>query len=598
MKLHHPLQKPYRSSQGLVGWCLGLQELHFLDSAESILATTAQRGHNYCQQSIHILIIIQRFLMKHYSNLIICLILLLVTVSCFGQNLDTWQSQSLQKDKDANSYQTHFFSDGSGHYTNQYVDAPNNKSGIRINHFSPDFKLLESKDYFADKNQLITVIKLGNHFAWVVYEFHGRNRLIKALPIKPNGTIGNEIILMEFQTIQPIPFPRIEWAVSPDSTKLMVAYTYGTINKEVKNGDEPQAFYLATIDKDYKLLWNQHIVLPSTERSTYVTSWAVSNDGVAFMTARTYDKEEKKKYNKYLSDKAPAGTARLYRIVGNSEKPIETTLVVEGKKLRGSMIQSKKNGKLECIGFYSDKDDSIDEGIACLTIDPKTCSIESTNFFKLDNIAAPKNIDKDIDPFNGTYFFRDAVELPSGNTIYFAQTFSGGFQSVHDADGTPPIKNTTASARSFEGGGGSALIIEVDNTGKIVRKALFPSYMKDEYTDDKANNNVLYLGADDTDNDNLEYLIRDNKVYLLYYIKLPSLKSKFGGAFEKKLATVGIFDQKGDVIIKPIPSLAKKEDDGSLHAPILTISQSSTFMILQKADEGKNYHFNLYYIKD
>ena len=140
----------------------------------------------------------------------------------------------------------------------------------------------------------------------------------------------------------------------------------------------------------------------------------ISNDGSLFLLGKAYteDKKKKKEGGKYQFE--------LVRVTSDSEK-IQTFDTNE--HFAASLKVILNEGKLSCIGFYSDRNDNRFKGISYFLLDPTTLEIQKSKFNTFTEQFMIDKYGKDKDKELKNLSFRKIITSANGDILFNAEEF-------------------------------------------------------------------------------------------------------------------------------------------------------------------------------
>ena len=136
---------------------------------------------------------------------------------------------------------------------------------------------------------------------------------------------------------------------------------------------------ILVLDKDLNELWRKDVEFNIADNKYELENIEVSNNGEVFILGKAFPKSKKKKkknerkYNYHLA-----------KVTKDSYKNIN--LSVEDHFVGSLDLTFSNEGKIGCLGFYSDKSDFRYKGTCSFFVNPENLTLESKNFSPFTNL--------------------------------------------------------------------------------------------------------------------------------------------------------------------------------------------------------------------
>lgn len=301
------------------------------------------------------------------------------------------------------------------------------KKGYYIEHYNKDIKQVKNYDFQVDKkNGLIEAAFIsGNNLCLVEYLYNKKSNQIEYyINVSPKETFAFKRSLLFAVPFEDIVKRRsISFGFfgggSADSDVLGNVQTsknqnYIAFTVDIKNKDTETHrifVYDNALNKQYQTEFKRGI----KDRKFILQNIDIDeSDGTVYLLGKTYTKEKKKKKEggKYQYE--------LYKINSNSKQ----SLIFDSKdNYVASLTTAINNGKLFCVGFYSEKNDNRYKGLAYFDVNADDMTLKSqvyspfTDQFIIDKYGKEKQKElRNID-------FRDLHITENNECILNAEEF-------------------------------------------------------------------------------------------------------------------------------------------------------------------------------
>lgn len=305
------------------------------------------------------------------------------------------------------------------------------KKGYYIEHYDGNAKLLKNYDFPVDKKRgsIDAAFLSGNNLCLIEYLYNSKSKqleyytnttpkdkfsfkreLLFSVPLKDikkkatfftffgNGGLDNDVLG--------------DYKISKDNK--YIAFTVDIKNKDAEEHK------IIVFDNALNKVYETEFVRGINDRKFVLQNIDIDeNDGTVYLLGKSYTREKRKK------TKGGKYQYELYKIKGSSKNSV---VFDSNEKFIGSLTTVIQDGKLFCVGFYSDKNDVRYKGLVYFDVDAKTMSLKDgvyspfTKQFIIDKYGKEKQKElRDIT-------FRDIFVNDKGECILNAEEF---FITVH-----------------------------------------------------------------------------------------------------------------------------------------------------------------------
>lgn len=377
------------------------------------------------------------------------------------------------------SFESHLFSDASGHYMYFYEGSRNAFTGRStdvtavLEKYDPKFKLLFSKEYKSDRKGVASLGMryFNGQFIWLFSEANKKEDFIRysILPLDLAGKQGKSQDLAKFKYESRDDIPTVLWNVSKDSTKLL----FRAVSDDDRD-DEPFRVFISVMNKDLSVNWSRKLALRHTEEQTEVLATLLKNDGSVYMLAKVYEGKKAKESKKNEKKKSVAAyDMMLFAFSKDSEDPREYRLQLGDSFIRGASLTSDKNDNLKCAGFYSNTKNGSLNGVFYLDL-AADGSIKASNKkeFSVADLKkfGDKNTDKDrsgAEGLEGSFKFSDFLVRDDGSAVVVAEE-------------NYVVRRTSYNGRTYtttyEYNSRDIIVFTINTKGEIERVNAIPKY--------------------------------------------------------------------------------------------------------------------------
>lgn len=405
------------------------------------------------------------------------------------------------------SFESHLFSDASGHYV-YFYDAQNGGFGGRVTtvleKYDPDFKLLFSKEYLADRKG---VSSLGmryfcGQFVWLYSEVDKKDDLIRysILPLNMEGKKGKEQEVARFPYKRRDDIPTVLWNVSRDSSKLM----FRAISDEDRD-DEQFRIFISVMNRNLTPDWSRNVSFNYTEEQVEVLDTHLKNDGSVYVLAKIYEGKRAKESKRNEQRKSVAAyDIALFQFSKDSEKPREYRLRLGDSFIRGASLTTDRQDNLKCAGFFSNTKNGSLQGVFYLDLAADgNITTSNKKEFSVSDLKkfGEKNTDKDRSGDLGledSFKFSDFLVRDDGSAVVVAEE-------------NYVVTRTSYNGRSYtvtrEYYSRDIILFSINTKGEIERVSAIPKYQVGldtdyfiSYTSLLDGNDVVFFYNEDKDN--------------------------------------------------------------------------------------------------
>ncbi len=314
------------------------------------------------------------------KKILFSLILIATHVAIYAQKPVVKISPEIKLAKDI-SFQSHLFSDATGHYLYFYEGDISLRGysvdKVILEKYSPSLNSVMKKEYLTDKKGMST---------FGIKYFQGKFAMLNSLnnkkegyvqytlvPIDLNGTQGNVTTIAKVKYDSKEEIPTIQWDISADSSKLMFLATV-----DDDNDDKNAGVFASVIDKSYTPLWSRKYQLKRTEEQYFPMSSVVTNSGDGYVITKIYEGIKAKESKKVKKKSKPAYEIFLMKFTQGSETVEEFKLELGNSFIRSASLKSSKSGDMYCTGFYSDRKEGALQGVFFLKLGPDGAILAQT----------------------------------------------------------------------------------------------------------------------------------------------------------------------------------------------------------------------------
>jgi hypothetical protein len=425
------------------------------------------------------------------------------------------------------TFESHLFSDASGHYVYFYDGSRNAFTGRAtdvttvLEKYDPSFKLVFSKNYEADRKGVssLGMRYFNGQFIWLFSEANKKEDYIRysILPLDMNGKQGKSQDIARFKYESRNDIPTVQWNVSKDSTKLL----FRAVSDDDRD-DEPFRIYISVMNKDLSVDWSRKLALRHTEEQTEVMATLLKNDGSVYMLAKIYEGKKAKESKKNDKKKSVAAyDIMLYRFSKDSEDPKEYRLQLGDSFIRGASLTTDMSDNLKCAGFYSNTKNGSLQGVFYLDLgaDGAVKASNKKEFTVADlKKFGDKNTDKDKTGSEGlesSFKFSDFLVRDDNSAVVVAEE-------------NYVVRYTSYNGRTYtttyEYNSRDIIIFTINSKGEIERVSAIPKYQMGVNTDFFISYVSLLHGNDavffyNEDEDNMEKPVSNPKPKLVNSFK-------------------------------------------------------------------------------
>ncbi|HMX40701.1 MAG TPA: hypothetical protein PK971_09200 [Saprospiraceae bacterium] len=356
--------------------------------------------------------------------------LLLCSVVLFSQKPVVKISPEFKLPK-SRSFQSHLFSDASGHYMYFYEGSGgmfgSGSTTVVLEKYDPKFKQVYSKEYTSDRKGISSMgLRYFNgQFVWLFSEDNKKEDYIRysLLPIDLNGKQGKATDIAKFKYESRSDIPRILWNISKDSSKLL----FRAVSDHDKD-DEKFGIFLSVLDAKLQPMWSRKVTLQHTEEQTEVISTVLKNDGSVYMLCKVYEGKKAKESKKNAKKKSVAAYEMvLYHFTQAEQEPKEFRLKLGELFIKGASLATNDQDELKCAGFFSTTRNGSLNGVFFLQLAPDgSVTASSKKEFTAADLKkfGEKNTDKDKGGDEGleaSFKFSDFLIRKDGSAVVVAE---------------------------------------------------------------------------------------------------------------------------------------------------------------------------------
>lgn len=457
------------------------------------------------------------------------------------------------------SFESHLFSDESGHYMYFYEGSRNAFTGRTadvtavLEKYDPKFKLVFSKEYKSDRKGIssLGMRYFNGQFIWLFSEANKKDDYIKysILPLDLTGKQGKPQDIAKFKYESRDDIPTVLWNVSEDSTKLL----FRAISDDDRD-DEPFRIFISVMNQDLSPNWSRKLALRHTEEQTEVLATQLKNDGTVYMLAKVYEGRKARESKKNEKKKSVAAyDMMLYAFSKDNDEPREFRLQLGDSFIRGASLTADEGDNLKCAGFYSNTKNGSLNGVFYLDL-AADGSIKASNKkeFSVADLKkfGDKNTDKDrsgSEGLEGSFKFSDFLVRADGSAVVVAEE-------------NYVVRYTSYNGRTYtttyEYNSRDIIIFTINTKGEIERVTALPKYQVGVNTDYFISYVSLLHGNDvvffyNEDEDNMDKPVNNPK---------PKLVNNF----KECIAVMTTLDTDGKLVRK---QLFEAKDLESLFVP-------------------------------
>lgn len=329
------------------------------------------------------------------------------------------------------AFQSHLFSDATGHYMYFYEYEGGmfggGSSTTILEKYDPKFKQVYSKEYKADRKGIASLGMryFNGQFVWLFSETNKKDDYIRysLLPIDLSGKQGKAVDLVKFKYENRNDIPRVLWNISKDSSKLL----YRAVSDDDRD-DEKFRIFLSVLDDKLNTVWSRKVALKHTEEQTEVISTVLKNDGSVYMLCKVYEGRKAKESKKNEKKKSVAAYEMvLYHFTKDEEDPKEFRLKLGDLFIKSASLTTDKKDELKCTGFFSTTKNGSLNGVFYLQLaaDGTVAASSKRDFTAADlKKFGEKNTDKDKGGDEGlesTFKFSDFLVRDDGSAVVVAE---------------------------------------------------------------------------------------------------------------------------------------------------------------------------------
>lgn len=423
------------------------------------------------------------------------------------------------------TFQSHLFSDATGHYMYFYESQGKTLGGDTRNStvlekYDPKFKLVYSKEFTADRKGIASLGMryFNGQFVWLFSETNKKDDYIRysLLPIALSGKQGKAVDLVKFKYENRNDIPRVLWNISKDSTKLL----YRAVSDDDRD-DEKFRIFLSVLDDKLSTVWSRKVALKHTEEQTEVVSTVLKNDGSVYMLCKVYEGRKAKESKKNEKKKSVAAYEMvLYHFTKDEEDPKEFRLKLGDLFIKSASLATDKQDELKCTGFFSTTKNGSLNGVFYLQLaaDGSVTASSKRDFTAADlKKFGEKNTDKDKGGDEGlesTFKFSDFLVRDDGSAVVVAEENYTvvTYNPYHYND---PARRQLAQTRPYSGIQGQTtryysndiVAFTINAKGEVERVNVIPKRQVGietkyfiSYTALIRNNDIIFFYNEDEDN--------------------------------------------------------------------------------------------------
>lgn len=383
-------------------------------------------------------------------------------------------------------FQSHLFSDASGHYMYLYdVDRSMftgraTSATTILEKYDPSFKLIFSKEYKSDRKGIASLGMryFNGQFAWLFSEKNKKEDYIRysILPIDLAGKQGKPQDIAKFKYENSDDIPTVFWNNSKDSTKLL----FSAVSDDNRDEEKFRVF-LSVMDKDLSVNWSRKVSLDYTEEQVDVLATLIKNDGSVYILAKVYEGKKAKESKRNDKKKSVAAYDMvLFSFTKASEKPFEYRLKMGDSFIRGASLATDTKDNLKCAGFYSNTKSGSLQGVFYLDLagDGSIIATSKKEFTVSDlKKFGEKNTDKDRTGDEGledSFKFSDFLVRADGSAVVVAE--ENYIIVTTNYNGRSYTTTTRYYSRDI-------IIFTINTKGEIERVSAIPKYQVGVNTD-------------------------------------------------------------------------------------------------------------------
>jgi len=408
------------------------------------------------------------------------------------------------------SFESHLFSDASGHYMYFYdgdrsgFSGRNAISSTILEKYDPNFKLVFSKEYKSDRRGIASLGMryFNGQFVWLFSETNKKEDYIQfsILPLYLDGKHGTTQDVARFKYQNRKDIPKVLWNISQDSSKLL----FRAMSDEDRD-DEPFSLFISVLNKDLTPAWSRSTSFKYTEEQVDVLATLLKNDGSVYLLAKVYEGKRAKESKKNNKNKSVAAyDMMLFHFTQDSEKPREFRLQLGDSFIRGASLTTDKNDNLKCAGFYSNKKNGSLQGVFYLNLaSDGTITASNKKEFTASDLKkfGEKNTDKDRGGDMGledSFKFSDFLVRDDGSAVVVAEE---NYVIVRTS------YNGRTYSTTYEYNSKDIIVFTINTKGEIERVNAIPKYQVGINTDYFISyvsllygNDVVFFYNEDEDN--------------------------------------------------------------------------------------------------
>ncbi|MEZ4792245.1 MAG: hypothetical protein R2783_01830 [Gelidibacter sp.] len=300
------------------------------------------------------------------------------------------------------------------------------KKGYYIEHYDKNIKLLDSYDFEVEKNRgaIQSAFMSGDNLCLIESLYNKDDKqmqyFINKTP-KSNFSFTREpLFSVPLKEIKKQPFFSFGFGGSSEDSDIYGDFRTSKYQKyiaftiDIKNEDS-ETHRLFVFNNNLEKIYQTEFTRGIKDRKFSLQNIDIDErDGTVYLLGKTYTREKKKKKEggKYQFE--------LFKIKGDSQKSL---VFDSSENYIGSLTTVINEGKLICVGFYSEKNDSRYKGLTYFDIDPESLTMKKsvyspfTEQFILDKYGKEK--DKELRNIS----FRDIHITETNECILNAEEF-------------------------------------------------------------------------------------------------------------------------------------------------------------------------------
>ena len=380
--------------------------------------------------------------MKFKLFLIFAFLLLISKQELLGQVSIEW---SEEMKKGMNSMFLEFLNEDENEYYLSYRYGSGffgMNSGVRLDKYDDELKLVFSKTYKADKTlssaklmiksfgNKLGMLSVNNHLSKNSFSFE-----ITALDLMGNEGKPSFITETKYKNklLKKDFIPDVEWIVSENKKRSLFLVSMDDDEKK-----EELRMEFNVLNADFSVAKKSNISLPFNQKSVEVGSWYISNEGMVFFMAYIRKKKEKAKFTDLELKKWETETI-IYAYNPDTDELKEIDLGLDNLYLKSARLNLNKNGDVLCGGLYGLSKISLSTGVFFSKISGKDFSIitQAKHDFKIEDLDGIHHTGKDkITKAKGldkTFRIRKVELLESGEGYVIAESYQS--EKVKDING-------------------------------------------------------------------------------------------------------------------------------------------------------------------